>query len=643
VKRRVVLVCALTVALIALSWAPASAEYLGTDLWSNLSPETQLGGLSEKYPISHFQLDTHIDGGFDNLGGYVSMGMQFFTSLFWAGAVMLLKLAILLFSWAFSLDFLTGPDGALSPVGQGIRHLHNVVLGDNWMIIAMVLTGVWVLIKYGRRRVDEITVGLGTAFLLLGVCLFLVWQPEKTIGEASKLSNAMAVGFLSGINRGSLDNPAEARQQVADHLTEVLVYKPWMVLNFGGLSHCVDTDKKNEDGYPTPVGPHNKARDVCRDNNKYAQRFIALPPGSEERNKEYDALKEGEAPSEAQFAGYTLDKNDSPAADMMQEGGTIQRFVFAAVIFVATLGPIIVLSVASLVIILAMVIVLLMVMFSPVFLVLAIFPPAHHLVKAWLTKMLVAIFVGTFFALGISAIVAVSAALMAASAVTGFLLSYGLICAFWWSPFILRKKIFGAIFDSKMARSFDNKTSLPVMAGAAGATSYIATKPLHSMVTKNMRKQESALREDKTEETKKADGVVKNEDFKYDYAESSQSGSNQELKRVGYDKSVSSLKADDATVEMNGANNTVKINNGKVETEDMKPFTDDLRAARQEHNYESATPQPVPYGKAPADSPFSKKQAVVDTRPELDPKAALKADLDEMRERKKNVTKVLDS
>jgi hypothetical protein len=155
-----------------------------------------------------------------------------------------------------------------------------------------------------------------------------------------------------------------------------------------------------------------------------------------------------------------------------------------------------------------------------------------------------------------------------------------------------------------------------------------------------MRKQESALREDKTEKT---DGVVKNEDFKYDYAESSQSGSNQELKRVGYDKSVSSLKADDATVEMNGANNTVKINNGKVETEDMKPFADDLRAARQDHNYEPATPQPVPYGRPPVDSPFAKKQAVVDTRPELDPKAALKADLDEMRERKKNVTKVLDS
>jgi hypothetical protein len=643
VTRRVVLVCALTVALIALSWAPASAEYLGTDLWSNLSPETQLGGLSEKYPISHFQLDTHIDGGLDNLGGYVSMGMQFFTGLFWAIAVMGLKLAILLFSWAFSLDFLTGPEGALSPIGQGIRHLHGAVLGNNWMVIAMVFTGVWVLIKYGRRRVDEITVGLGTSFLLLGVCLLLVWQPEKTIGEVSKASNAIAVGFLSGINRGSLDNPAEARQQVATHMTEALVYKPWMVLNFGGLTHCVDTDKKNEDGFPTPVGPHDKARDVCRDNNKYAQRFIALSPGSEERNKEYEALKEGEAPSEAQFAGYTLDKNDSPAADMMQEGGTLQRFVFALIIMLATLGPIIVLSLASLVIILAMVIVLLLITFSPVFLVLAIFPPAHHLVKAWLTKLAVAVFIGAFYALGISAIVAVSAALLAASAVTGFLLSYGLICAFWWSAFLLRKKIFGALFDSKVARSMDSKTSMPVMAGAAGAASYAATKPFHSLVTKNMRKQESALREDKTEETKKADGVVKNEDFKYDYAESSQSGSNQELKRVGYDKSVSTFKADDATVEMNGANNTVKINNGKVDTEDMKPFADDLKSARQDHNYERAVPQPVPYGKAPADSPFAKKEEVVDRRPELDPKAALKADLDEMRERKKNVTKVLDS
>ena len=97
------------------------------------------------------------------------------------------------------------------------------------------------------------------------IALFFVYQPERTIGEASRWTNTLSLAFLSGANRGSLDDPEQAKRQVADHLFETLVYRPWVVLEFGGLRHCVDTDRLDKDGFPRPVGPHDPARDVCRD------------------------------------------------------------------------------------------------------------------------------------------------------------------------------------------------------------------------------------------------------------------------------------------------------------------------------------------------------------------------------------------
>ena len=62
------------------------------------------------------------------------------------------------------------------------------------------------------------------------------------------------------------------------------------MLEFGGLSHCVDTDRTDDDGFPRPVSPHDPARDVCRDHLKagrdghggYAPRYLRQPPGSDE-------------------------------------------------------------------------------------------------------------------------------------------------------------------------------------------------------------------------------------------------------------------------------------------------------------------------------------------------------------------------
>ena len=150
------------------------------------------------------------------------------------------------------------------------------------MVAAILIAGIWGIWKaLVQRRYTETAGALAVSVLFVLIALFFVYQPERTIGEASRWTNTLSLAFLSGANRGSLDDPQQAKRQVADHLFETLVYRPWVVLEFGGLRHCVDTDRLDDDGFPRPVGPHDPARDVCRDHLKpAATATAATPPGS---------------------------------------------------------------------------------------------------------------------------------------------------------------------------------------------------------------------------------------------------------------------------------------------------------------------------------------------------------------------------
>jgi hypothetical protein len=222
------------------------------------------------------------------------------------------------------------------------------------------------------------------------------------------------------------------------------------VLEFGGLSHCVDTGRTDDDGFPTPVSPHDPARDVCRDHLKtgrdghggYAPRYLTQPPGSEKRKAEYDALREGEAPGDRQFAGYHVDKADAPAVDIQQAGGAFQRLTFSVVVFLGALGAVALLGTLSLAVILAQVVALVLLGFAPVALVIGIFPGAgHDLFRGWLAKLATAVFIKALYSLVIALVVAVSAALTAATGSLGFLFAFGLQTLFFWALFVYRKQI----------------------------------------------------------------------------------------------------------------------------------------------------------------------------------------------------------
>jgi hypothetical protein len=496
-RRRLVLLTGWTLGFVALAWPAASARFLGSDVIGNVSPESQVGGgLADRYPLSAYALDYHVDVGLTDPGGVAPMIAHWAAAQLWSMTSFLVKIVIDLFTWAFSLDLLggdpaTGGDGALAPVSEAIASVYENVIGEAWMVVAILVAGIWGIWKaLVQRRYTETAGALGVSVLFVLIALFFVYQPERTIGEASRWTNTMSLAFLSGANRGSLDDPQQAKGQVADHLFESLVYQPWVVLQFGGLRHCVDTGKVDEHGYPRPVSPHDPARDVCRDHLKagsdghggYAPRFLRQPAGSDERDAEYDALRKGELPEDEdrQFAGYRVDKSDSPAVDIQQAGGAFQRLTVAVVLFLGTLGAVALLGFLSLAVILAQIVALVLLGFAPVALVIGIFPGAGHaFFRGWLAKLATAVFIKALYSLVIAVVVAVSAALASATDELGFLLAFGLQAVFFWAIFLYRKQISARLVAATSGSGYGEK--LPRMTVVQRGAE-VATRPFSALI-----------------------------------------------------------------------------------------------------------------------------------------------------------------
>jgi hypothetical protein len=215
VRRRTIATLVLAAALVLLAGPLASGKDLGTDVLGNIAPAPQVGSgaLSERYPLSAYGLDYHTQTGITQLDGVPPTIAHWAAAQLWSLSSFLVKMVIDLFTWAFSLNLLGGvpgqQGGALAPVANAITSLYENVIGEAWMVVAIVLAGIWGIWKaLVQRRYTETAGALALSVVFVVVALFFVYEPEKTIGQASNWTNTMSLAFLSGTSRGTVDDPA---------------------------------------------------------------------------------------------------------------------------------------------------------------------------------------------------------------------------------------------------------------------------------------------------------------------------------------------------------------------------------------------------------------------------------------------------
>jgi hypothetical protein len=454
-----------------------------SDLWGNVAPASPLGSgaLFGRYPLANYALDQHfsaisasLTGGVD-ADGLLPMMAYFLASLLWALTSFLATALITLFAFAFSLDLVNGSEatggaGALGPVARAIHSLYGSVFGQPWLVLAVALAGIWAMWRALVQRRYVETVGALALSLIYVVCaLFFVAQPGATIGAASGWANKMSQSFLAISKDGSPTSGGSARDAAADQLFELLVFRPWVVLEFGGLEHCVVQGTGGEDSDPisAPVRPlaSDPARDAqlarrlrvgaevsaegkqcINDAAKYARRFLRFGPGTEERDAEYEALDDGDTSelpdADRDRGGYRLGPVDRPATDAMEQGGQFQRFLLALVVFAGELGAFCLLGALSLGVILAQVLLLLLLAFAPVALVAAAIPGrGHAFFRGWLEKLAGYLLRKAAYSLVLAVLLAVNGAIAEATSAMGWLMSFGLQALFFWAVFLQRRAL----------------------------------------------------------------------------------------------------------------------------------------------------------------------------------------------------------
>jgi hypothetical protein len=510
----------LAAALVLLAQPAALA---GSDVFGNVSPPSQVPeGLAERYPLGNYALDEHFDaveasltGGVD-VSGVPPMIAHFLANAIWQLTSFLADALITLFTFAFSLDLVTGSEatggaGALEPVGQAIRALYSDVLGEPWLVVAVVVCGLWAMWRaLVQRRYTETAGALGLSLLYLVLALAFVTQPERTIGEATRWTNDMSVAFLSLSREGTLASEEEAKRAASDQLFSLLVYDPWAVLQFGGREHCVreGTGSDDEDPESVAVRPLSPDPDrdaqlaaelergtqvdadgkVCINNrNKYAPHFLRFAPGSEERNAEYEALNEGDAsklPDEdpsKESGDYQLGVADKPATDAMEEGGQYQRLLVAIVVFVGELGAFLLLGALSIGVILAQVLLLLLLAFAPVALVLGVIPGrGHDFFRGWLVRIAGFLLRKAAYSLILAVLLAVNAALASATSNLGWLLSFGLQGLFFWAVFLYRHQLTDRLLTATAGAGASRQEGAARLASLYYG-SQLAARPLRSL------------------------------------------------------------------------------------------------------------------------------------------------------------------
>jgi len=448
----------------------ASPTALG-DAISNVAPASQVSGLSTEFPLGNYALDSHFSaisvGLFSgvNVSGVPPMIAYFLANSLWQLTAFLANALITLFTFAFSLNLVTGSSatggaGALASVSSAVHTIYSTVFGAPWLTVAVVLAGMWAMWKaLVQRRYVETAGALALSLVYVVIALAFVLEPQATIGSAARWTNEMSTAFLSLTSQGNLSNQQQAKQADADQLFDVLVYQPWVVLQFGGVEHCVITGTSNSASVQPLTAQESQAlangtqiqvgnRTCINNANKYAAHFLRYSPDSSARTDEYTALEKGDSgdlpssdPGKAD-GSYQLSAADEPAAAAMGQGGQYQRLLLAIVIFAGECGAFLLLGVLSVAVILAQVIVLLLLAFAPVALVLAVFPGrGHEFFLSWLTRLATFLLRKAIYSLILAVLLAVAAALDSASADLGWLMSFGLEATFFWAVFLYRHQL----------------------------------------------------------------------------------------------------------------------------------------------------------------------------------------------------------
>jgi hypothetical protein len=194
----------------------------------NGTPETT-------YPASNYGFDIFIDDGIDAPTGTFTKGFVMILNGLWLGLIFVLKLVFALLGLAFGLNpFAEGE--TMREIASAVGQLYARVT-QPWLSTAVVCGGIWFAYKGLVRR--EVAAGVGgtlAALAMVTVGLWVVHQPQASVGRLATLSDRMALGVIGAPQAGTASRPAGSYAEAMSHLWSRLVEVPFAGLDFSDVS-----------------------------------------------------------------------------------------------------------------------------------------------------------------------------------------------------------------------------------------------------------------------------------------------------------------------------------------------------------------------------------------------------------------------
>jgi hypothetical protein len=181
-RRRLILGLGLLLVFTLTSTA-AYAKFRGSDMWENLMPGGGTGGLADRYPISHYQLDYHVDNGVTGLSDPGNTFAQFTASWLFFLAALMMRVVISIFDWSFHVDLITGERGLLSVSNPAAQHYyHDIVMP--FLVSGAIAFGVWIAYQATKHKHADIGGTVMRVVVMSVVAIAILQHPQETIGRA---------------------------------------------------------------------------------------------------------------------------------------------------------------------------------------------------------------------------------------------------------------------------------------------------------------------------------------------------------------------------------------------------------------------------------------------------------------------------
>jgi hypothetical protein len=402
-----------------------------------------------RYPLSAYELDQHVDAGLTNLSGTVDAIPHALAAMIWSIDRHVSEWIINLFGAAFSVDMLSGASPLRAAASSSARQLYYQV-AQPLLTTAIVVAGLWAMWQLlAQRRYADGAGALGVTIGYCLICMAIVLAPAATIGTLAGASRELSTGVLGAVLPS---DGTSATRSASEGLRASLIHEPWILLNFGASTHCLDADDKpvepastKADG--TPIAPRG-AR--CLDSHSLASGFLTHEPGSDDRKHAFENLNDGTA----------LEKRSV----RIQTGAAgYDRVALALGLLLASTGAVVLVGGLALGMIAAQLYALLLIGCAPIVLLASFLPGSgHHIAGVWLKQLIGAIFRSAVYCLYLSLAAGLSIAVAKAAPTIGSIGALTLQAALWWGLVI-----YGRTLSQRLA---ERAVASPAMRAATGAT-----------------------------------------------------------------------------------------------------------------------------------------------------------------------------